>query len=190
MPATDERALFEACCELPEPDRSDWLVANCADPTLRDRVLRLLRAHDSAQAGRGFPSGVAPVKPEQRLIGPYRVLECIGEGAIGEVFLAEQTAPVVRRVALKVIKLGMDSREVIARFEAERQTLAIMSHPCIAQIFDAGTTDEGRPYIAMEYVPGVPLTTYCESQKLGLRARLALFLDICDGVQHAHQKGI
>jgi serine/threonine protein kinase/tetratricopeptide (TPR) repeat protein len=190
MSVTDERALFDACCELPEPERWAWLVANCPDSKLRDRVQRLLCAHDAAESGSGFPSGVAPVWPNQRRIGPYRVLECIGEGAIGQVFLAEQTVPVLRRVAIKVIKLGMDTREVIARFEAERQTLAIMSHPCIAQIFDAGTTDEGRLYFAMEYVPGVPLTDYCETQRLGLRARLALFLDICDGVQHAHQKGI
>ncbi|HEU4517669.1 MAG TPA: serine/threonine-protein kinase, partial [Steroidobacteraceae bacterium] len=125
-----------------------------------------------------------------RRVGAYRVLERIGQGAIGEVYLAEQTTPVVRRVALKVIKLGMDTREVIARFEAERQTLAIMSHPSIAQIYDAGVTESGRPYFVMEHVPGIPLTEYCERHRCSLRSRLALFLEICDGVQHAHQKGI
>jgi non-specific serine/threonine protein kinase/serine/threonine-protein kinase len=123
-------------------------------------------------------------------LGPYRLLERIGEGAIGDVYLAEQTAPVVRRVAVKVIKPGMDSREVLARFAAERQTLAIMNHPSIAQIFAAGTTATGRPFFVMEYVPGVPLTDYSSSQRLDLRRRLALFLEICDGVQHAHHKGI
>ena len=190
MPEPGERALFESCCELSGPERSVWLAEHCPDPELRARVERLLRAHDAAEAGRGFPSGVTPVASEPRRIGPYRLLERIGEGAMGEVFLAEQTSPVVRRVALKVIKLGMDTRDVIARFEAERQTLAIMSHPSIAQIFDAGATVEGRPFFAMEYVPGVPVTNYCDAQRLDLRARLDLFLEICDGVQHAHQKGI
>jgi non-specific serine/threonine protein kinase/serine/threonine-protein kinase len=185
-----ERELFEACCELSEPERSAWLAVHCDDPTLRERVRRLLRVHDAAEAGRGFPASVPPPTPARMQIGPYRVLERIGEGAMGEVFLAEQTAPVVRRVALKIIKLGMDTGEVIARFETERQTLAIMSHPSIAQIFDAGATETGRPYFAMEYVPGIPLTEYCETRRLDLRRRLALFLEICDGVQHAHHKGI
>src|SRR5262245_34031967 len=177
-----ERALFDACIALPATERTAWLIANCTDAARRERVLQLLAAHDEAEAGRGFPASALPAGLIERQIGPYRVLERIGEGAIGDVFLAEQTAPVVRRVALKIIKLGMDTREVIARFEAERQVLAIMSHPTIAQIFDAGTTEQGRPYFAMEYVPGLPLTLYCERHRLDLRARLALFLEICDGV--------
>ena len=190
MTLATERALFEACLSLPPTERTAWLVANCPDAAERGRVEQLLAAHEAAEAGHGFPETVQPPEPMQRRIGPYRVLERVGEGAIGEVFLAEQTAPVVRRVALKIIKPGMDTREVIARFETERQTLAIMSHPAIAQIFDAGTTETGRPYFVMEYVPGVPLTEYCDSRQLDLGRRLGLFLDICDGVQHAHHKGI
>jgi non-specific serine/threonine protein kinase/serine/threonine-protein kinase len=185
-----ERALFEACFALSATERAAWLLANCPDPEQRGRVDRLLRAHDAAEAGRGISTGGPAPEFTERRIGPYRVFERIGEGAMGEVYLAEQTAPVVRRVALKIIKLGMDTREVIARFETERQTLAIMSHPSIAQIFDAGATETGRPYFAMEYVPGIPLTEYCEAHRLDLPARLALFLEICDGVQHAHHKGI
>jgi serine/threonine protein kinase len=120
----------------------------------------------------------------------YRILTALGEGGMGAVYLAEQLAPVRRRVALKLIKHGMDSREVIARFEAERQALALMNHPHIARVFEAGATDQGRPYFAMEHVPGVPITDYCDRHRLGLRERLGLFLDICDAVQHAHQKGI
>ena len=185
-----ERALFDACVALPAIERAAWLTANCPDCARRERVERLLRAHDAAEAEHRFPTGGPAPELVDRRIGPYRVLERIGEGAMGEVYLAEQTAPVVRRVALKIIKLGMDTREVIARFETERQTLAIMSHPSIAQIFDAGTTDTGRPYFAMEYVPGLPLTEYCAAHRLDLHRRLALFLEICDGVQHAHHKGI
>lgn len=109
---------------------------------------------------------------------------------MGEVYLAEQVTPVSRRVALKIVKPGMDSREVIARFELERQTLALMSHPSIAHIIDAGATDSGRPYFVMEYVPGVPLTRYCDQHRLSIEKRLELFLQICDAVQHAHQKGV
>jgi serine/threonine protein kinase/tetratricopeptide (TPR) repeat protein len=185
-----ERSLFERCFALSGTERAAWLDANCPDPDLRERVLRLLRAHDGAESGRDFPTAVPTPEAVQRRIGPYLVLERIGEGAMGEVYLAQQTTPVVRRVALKIIKLGMDTREIIGRFEAERQTLAIMSHPNIAQILDAGATEDGRPYFVMEHVPGIPLTSYCESHRLGLPKRLALFLEICDGVQHAHQKGI
>ena len=123
-------------------------------------------------------------------IGPYRLLRLIGQGGMGEVWLAEQQQPVRRQVALKVIKAGMDTREVISRFEAERQALALMNHPNIAGVFDAGATPEGRPYFAMEYVQGIPITEYCDKQRLGIRERLTLFVDVCAGVQHAHQKGI
>jgi serine/threonine protein kinase/tetratricopeptide (TPR) repeat protein len=184
-----ERALFDACVALPAEERDAWLALHCADPSSRERVSRLLRAHDEAEARGTLQSPLARELPEQR-VGPYRLIERIGEGAMGEVFLAEQTAPVARRVALKVIKPGMDSREVIARFELERQTLALMSHPSIAHIIDAGTTETGRPYFAMEYVPGIPLTKYCDRHRLSIDARLVLFMRICDAVQHAHQKGV
>jgi eukaryotic-like serine/threonine-protein kinase len=183
-----ERALFEACLAQPRTEREAWLGQHCADAALRERIDRLLRAHESAEARDALASPLH-TQPDER-IGPYRVLERIGEGAMGEVFLAEQTAPVVRRVALKIIKPGMDSREVIARFELERQTLALMNHPRIAHIIDAGATASGRPYFAMEYVPGVPLTRYCDQHRLSIDERLALFLQICDAVQHAHQKGV
>jgi non-specific serine/threonine protein kinase/serine/threonine-protein kinase len=123
-------------------------------------------------------------------IGPYRLLRRLGEGGMGEVWLAEQTEPVRRRVALKVIKAGMDTKHVVARFEAERQALALMNHPYIARVFDAGTTPRGNPYFAMEFVEGEPITAFCERQRVTTRARLELFVQVCEGVQHAHQKGI
>jgi serine/threonine protein kinase len=124
------------------------------------------------------------------LIDSYHLLERIGQGGMGEVWLAEQRQPVRRRVAIKLIKPGMDTREVVARFQSERQALALMDHPAIAKVFDAGSTQEGRPYFAMEYVPGLPITDYCDKHKLGLRQRLELFILVCEGVQHAHQKAI
>ena len=124
------------------------------------------------------------------VIGPYRLLELIGEGGMGDVWLAEQKEPVRRRVALKLIKAGMDTREVVARFESERQALALMDHPAIAKVFDAGSTPEGRPYFVMEYVAGTPITTYCDRHKLTMRQRMELFIRVCEGVQHAHQKAI
>ena len=145
--------------------------------------------------------GVPPVdadatKPQpethhpSRTIGPYRLLQRVGEGGMGEVWLAEQTHPVRRQVALKVIKAGMDTAQVVARFEAERQALALMDHPAIATVYDGGSTPEGRPYFAMEYVKGEPITTYCDRQRLTTQERLELFMQVCEGVQHAHQKGI
>jgi serine/threonine protein kinase len=122
--------------------------------------------------------------------GPYRLLQRLGEGGMGEVWLAEQTRPVRRHVANKVVKAGMDTAQVLARFDAERQALALMDHAAIARIFDGGSTPEGRPYFAMEYVRGESITHYCDANRLSLRDRLELFLQLCDGVQHAHQKGI
>jgi non-specific serine/threonine protein kinase/serine/threonine-protein kinase len=124
------------------------------------------------------------------VIGPYHLLQRIGEGGMGEVWLADQKQPVRRRVAVKLIKAGMDTREVVARFESERQALALMDHPAIAKVFDAGSTPEGRPYFVMEYVAGIPITDYCDKHKLSTRQRLELFILVCDGVQHAHQKAI
>ena len=123
------------------------------------------------------------------VIGPYKLLQQIGEGGMGVVFMAEQTEPIQRTVALKIIKPGMDTRQVIARFEAERQAVAMMDHPNIAKVLDAGTTDSGRPYFVMELVKGVPITKYCDEKHLPLRARLELFMQVCQAVQHAHQKG-
>jgi serine/threonine protein kinase/tetratricopeptide (TPR) repeat protein len=124
------------------------------------------------------------------VIGPYRLLQRVGEGGMGEVWLAEQSAPVRRQVAVKIVKAGMDTAHVVARFEAERQALALMDHPAIAKVFDAGATPEGRPYFAMEYVRGEMITQYCSRHRLSTADRLAVFLQACDGVQHAHQKGI
>jgi serine/threonine protein kinase/tetratricopeptide (TPR) repeat protein len=123
-------------------------------------------------------------------IGPYRLLQLLGEGGMGEVWLAEQKKPIHRTVALKLIKAGMDTKAVVARFESERQALALMDHPSIARVFDAGSTAEGRPYFVMEYVPGLPITEYCDKRRLTMRERLELFMQVCDGVQHAHQKAI
>jgi eukaryotic-like serine/threonine-protein kinase len=123
-------------------------------------------------------------------IGPYRLLQRVGEGGMGEVWLAEQTSPIHRTVALKLIKAGMDTHAVVARFESERQALALMDHPNIARVFDAASTPEGRPYFVMEYVPGLPITEYCDKHRLSVKERLELFMQVCDGVQHAHQKAI
>jgi serine/threonine protein kinase len=127
---------------------------------------------------------------ESRQFGPYKTLRLLGKGGMGAVYLAEQRQPIRRLVALKVIKAGMDTREVIARFESERQALALMDHPNIARVFDAGSGTDGRPYFAMEYVPGIPITEYCDQNRLTNRERLELFLSVCLAVQHAHQKGI
>jgi len=134
--------------------------------------------------------GLAPGYPLGHSIGPYRLLERIGGGGMGEVFKAEQTTPIHRHVALKIIKVGMDTREVVARFEAERQALALMDHPAIAKVFEGGATSEGRPYFAMEHVKGEPISTYCDRHRLPTRERIELFILVCEGVQHAHQKGV
>src|SRR4029079_7522730 len=130
------------------------------------------------------------VTPPGTMIGRYKLLEPIGEGGYGTVFMAEQTTPVQRKVALKIVKAGMDTRQVIARFEAERQALALMDHPNIAKVFDAGMTDAGGLYFVMELVKGMPVTKYCDAHHLEPRQRLELFMQVCHAVQHAHQKGI
>ena len=136
--------------------------------------------------------GAAPNhrRPWQRWFGRYKLLQQIGEGGMGVVYMAEQEQPVRRRVALKIIKPGMDSAQVIARFEAERQALAMMDHPNIARVLDAGTTDTSRPYFVMELVQGIPITKYCDEKQLDTHARLELFVQVCNAIQHAHQKGI
>src|SRR5262245_6426545 len=139
-----------------------------------------------------FEPGSEGVPSEQpgKLIGPYKLLERIGEGGFGSVWMAEQREPVKRRVAVKLIKLGMDTKQVIARFEAERQALAMMDHPNIAKVLDAGSTETGRPYFVMEYIRGVPILEYCDKERLDTQARLELFTSVCQAIQHAHQKGI
>ena len=132
--------------------------------------------------------GRSPEQPDQ--IGHYKILYPLGEGGLGVVYLAEQTEPVKRQVALKLIKPGMDSKQVITRFEAERQALAVMEHPNIAQVFDGGVTERGHPYFVMELVRGLPITEYCDTHKLSIRNRLEIFIDVCHAVQHAHQKGV
>ena len=128
--------------------------------------------------------------PETRLLGNFRLLQRLGEGGMGEVWEAEQLEPVKRLVAIKLIKRGMDSEQVLARFETERQALALMDHPAIAKVFDAGTTQTGRPYFVMEHVQGVSITRYCDRHRLNVRERLELFLEVCEGIQHAHQKAV
>jgi serine/threonine protein kinase len=134
------------------------------------------------------PSTPTEAHPTQ--IGPYKILEVLGEGGMGVVYLAEQSKPIHRRVALKIIKLGMDTKQVIARFETEREALALMNHPNVAKVFDAGATETGRPYFAMEYVAGIAITDYCDKHRLNTEERLRLFMDVCNAIQHAHQKGI
>jgi tetratricopeptide (TPR) repeat protein len=192
-------AIFDAAIELPPERREAYLHEACGgDDSLRQRVEALLRAHESAQAFMDRPAvGLRreplvvqhPEQPGDR-IGRYKLLQQIGEGGCGVVYMAEQEEPVRRRVALKVIKLGMDTKSVIARFEAERQALALMDHPNIAKVLDAGATDTGRPYFVMELVRGIKITDYCDQNNLSTQERLDLFMQICRAIQHAHQKGI
>jgi hypothetical protein len=190
----EARAVFTAALALSTPEeRARFLDEACqGKPELRHRVEDLLRAHEKAThflEVNGQDSDALREGPGT-VIGRYKLLEEIGEGAFGRVFMAEQTEPVCRKVALKIIKAGMDTREVIARFEAERQALALMDHPNIAKVLDAGATETGRPYFVMELVRGIPITAYSEQQKLSTTARLELFMKVCHAVQHAHQKGI
>ncbi|MGQ0720934.1 MAG: protein kinase domain-containing protein [Candidatus Eiseniibacteriota bacterium] len=180
------RALFEQVLELRESERTAFLDRELAgEPAVRADLVSLLSA---GQASTEFLAGDST--GDHGSIGPYRLVKVIGEGGFGVVYLAEQERPLRRRVALKLIKRGMDTKQVIARFEAERQALAMMDHPGIAQVFDAGETEMGRPYFVMEYVPGVPITRFCDEQRLTLRDRLSLLANVCDAVQHAHQKGV
>jgi WD40 repeat protein len=176
-------------------ERESYLAEACkGDPELREQVDSLLRAHE--QAGDFFsqtvrlPSPDFEPDPVGTMIGRYKLLEKIGEGGFGVVYLAEQQEPVQRKVALKIIKAGMDTREVIARFEAERQALAMMDHPNIAKVLDGGTTQAKRPYFVMELVHGIPITDYCDQEHLSTTERLRLFIKVCQAVQHAHQKAV
>ncbi len=182
-----------------EAERRSYLDLACGgDSELRTAVEGLLKAHEGAGNFLEVPPLGADVTLDTSgliegpgtVIGRYKLLEQIGEGGFGVVYMAEQAKPISRRVALKIIKLGMDTKEVIARFEAERQALAMMEHPNIAKVFDAGATDTGRPYFVMELVKGIPITEYCDKNNLETRQRLELFVDVCKAVQHAHEKGI
>jgi serine/threonine protein kinase/tetratricopeptide (TPR) repeat protein len=155
-----------------------------------EETLSIQHGSDYTDVGGRPPAQTAPGMPVLREIGPYKLLEVLGEGAFGTVYLAEQQKPVHRRVALKIVKLGMDTRQVITRFEVEREALALMNHPNVAKVFDAGATETGRPYFVMEYVAGIPITDYCDKHRLNTEERLRLFIDVCHAVQHAHQKGI
>jgi serine/threonine protein kinase/WD40 repeat protein len=180
-------------------ERAAFIARACGgDLGLRQAVEKLVAAHFRAGSfleshDPGLAATVdAPSVAERpgTMIGPYKLLQQLGEGGMGTVFMAEQQQPVQRKVALKVIKPGMDSRQVVARFEAERQALALMDHPNIARVFDAGTTPDGRPFFVMELVKGVPITKYCDERRLTPRERLGLFVEVCQAVQHAHQKGV
>jgi WD40 repeat protein/serine/threonine protein kinase len=195
----NEQEIFTAALEREADHRAEFLGAACgADNDLRRRIDELLQRHEQAGAFFEKPAAevlyTAPLSPSPErpgaLIGPYKLLEQVGEGGMGVVYVAEQAEPIRRRVALKIIKPGMDTKQVIARFEAERQALAMMDHPNIARVLDAGTTEVGRPYFVMELVRGMPITEYCDKARLSPRQRLELFINVCQAVQHAHQKGV
>jgi hypothetical protein len=206
-----EQELFAAALSITDLEERNafWDRACDGDPALRARVSKLLAAHqdsehffqecisDFAAAVQELPPGAdaaaSPPAAEGMIgtsVGRYKLLKTLGEGGCGVVYLAEQAEPVRRRVALKIIKLGMDTRNVIARFEAEHQALALMDHPNIARVLDAGATETGRPYFVMELVDGIKITKYCDDNQLGLTERLNLFVLVCRAVQHAHQKGV
>jgi serine/threonine protein kinase len=195
----DVKSIFAKAIEISSPsEREAYLKSACADQSgLLEEVEELLKAFDNAgsfmEGGEGQEETVELRSVQERpgtSIGPYKLLQEIGEGGFGVVYMAEQERPVRRKVALKIIKPGMDTKEVIARFEAERQALALMEHPNIAHVLNAGTTENGRPYFVMELVRGVPLTDYCDEANLGTHERLELFMDVCQAVHHAHQRGI
>ena len=201
------KTLLLRAKDLPSEQRTAFLDAACAgDAEMRAELERLFAEEDPEATLETLAKEIAVIRraapgsedtpqahdaqalPDR--IGPYRILSVLGEGGMGTIYLAEQTKPVRRRVALKIIKLGMDTKQVIARFEAERQALALMDHPNVARIFDAGATEQGRPYFVMEHVAGVPITDHCDRHKVGIQERLDLFIQVCEAVQHAHQKGV
>lgn len=205
-----EQAVFMAALEIENPsERSAYLAQACeGDEALAERIKKLLGLHDDGgdfmRGNRSNPNEVAPASeesPDTRIIarvaeelgsviGRYKLLQKIGEGGFGVVYMAAQREPIRRRVALKIIKLGMDTKQVVARFEAERQALAMMDHPNIAKVLDGGETEHGRPYFVMELVRGIPVLEFCDENRLSTRQRLKLFIQACEAVHHAHQKGI
>ena len=195
----DEKTIFNVARKITSPtERAEYLHEACkADRDLLKRAIALLEAYEDHASfleppPADYVPAIAQTPAEQvgSLIGPYKLIEEIGEGGMGNVYMALQKTPVRRKVALKVIKPGMDSKQVVSRFEAERQALALMDHPSIARVFDGGSTESGRPYFVMELVQGLPLTKYCDRYRLSLRERLELFVQVCQAVQHAHQKGV
>ena len=191
--------IYHQALEVPLPERQAFLSQTCqGDTALRQDIESLLELQAGAAdfleqpaleaAAKTLAAGVPALRPPQ--IPGYRTIRELGEGGMGLVYLAEQERPLRRLVALKLIRPGMDSRQIVARFNAERQALALMDHPNIAAVFDAGSTADGVPYFVMEFVDGVPITEYCDRARLSMRARLGLFIDVCTAVQHAHQKGV
>jgi eukaryotic-like serine/threonine-protein kinase len=202
-PSEKEQRIFDEALMIPSAERARFLDEACGGGEgLRQRVEALIKSHESAgkfmdlpgisgpSKGSAAEASRGPVDHPGTRIGRYKLLQQLGEGGCGVVWMAEQEEPVRRRVALKVIKIGMDTKNVIARFEAERQALALMDHPNIARVLDAGATEAGRPFFVMELVPGVPITKYCDQNNLPTSARLGLFTQVCHAVQHAHQKGV
>lgn len=218
MTTTRIKELFLEAVELPVGERESWLQANCSnEPTIVESVKELLRSHDRTslldksvesgqrmqqivQAARVLEFNTETTRDEAEkyrgpnrageVLGKYRLMELLAEGGFGQVYVGQQSEPVKRMVAIKLLKPGMDSREVVARFEAERQALAMMNHPNIAQVFDGGATDQGQPYLVMELVRGQPITEFCRTHQYSVRDKLRLIIDVCMAVQHAHQKGI
>jgi serine/threonine protein kinase len=202
MSQDEERSILEAALKLPPKERAAYLDQACAgEPALRERIVQALfeaaaRAGGTAHPSPGVKTVVVPGPPPEPcekpgdFIGRYKLLELLGEGGMGSVWVAEEREVLRRRVALKVIKPGRDTKEVIARFEAERQALALLDHRHIAKVFDAGATDRGRPFFVMELVQGIRITEYCDLNQLPTAERLKLFVQICDAVQHAHERGI
>jgi serine/threonine protein kinase/tetratricopeptide (TPR) repeat protein len=187
------KELFEACLECPPERRDEFLDHACVEnPTLRLEVASLISAygHSDALSVHPWTGEFLEEGEPDKVIGQYRLIRKIGEGGMGQVWLAEQSEPLKREVALKLIHGGIFDPALLRRFQAERQSLAAMDHPAIAKVFDAGATAAGQPYFVMEYVPGEPITTYCDARKLTVQQRLELFIRVCDGVQHAHQKAV
>jgi eukaryotic-like serine/threonine-protein kinase len=187
------KELFGAALELAPSHRPAFLRDACgADENLKAEIESLLAAHDQSDLLSNSPwqehSSLRSQAPKS--IGPYQLIRKLGEGGMGQVWLAEQTIPVRRQVALKLIRAGMFDESLLQRFQSERQSLAMMEHPGIAKVFEAGSTPDGQPYLVMEYVPGLPITEYCDQKKLTIRERLELFIKACEGIQHAHQKAI
>src|SRR2546428_1041404 len=190
-----EKEIFEQALDItPAEERLRFLTSACGEvAVLLTRVQALLRADESGESFLPEQPKAAVVAITEKAgdrIGRYKLLQQIGEGGCGVVYMAEQEESVRRRVALKVIKLGMDTKQVVVRFDAERQALALMDHPNIAKVFDAGATETGRPYFVMELVRGIKITDYCDKNQLSAQERLDLFVQVCKAIQHAHQKGI